>query len=113
MHMPGLPDQRCVQGEEDMVLVAMHRRGVIAASARVDDQRMQTEDMAQCGLSLFVPAGNVDPDEAAATVQQSRQILRQSVLYTGRSDEPNIHTTSVMFRTAKVHHPTPSAGGQL
>src|SRR5262245_16712360 len=110
MHMPGLPDERCVQGEEDMVLVAMHRRRVIAASARLDDQRMQTEDMAQCGLGLCVPAGDIDPDEAAAALQQGWQILRRGLLGPGRGDEPNIHATSVMFRTPKVHHP-PSAGG--
>ena len=67
---------RRVQHQEQVVVVSMNLRYLIAVRAVPDCERMEPEGRRQCLLGLLVPLRHVDPDQPVGPGQQGGQVGR-------------------------------------
>ena len=68
----GLACERCVDDEEDVLVVGVDRGHEGALAAGAHDHGVGVEHPRQHGLVLVADLGQVDPDEAVATQLQQR-----------------------------------------
>ncbi len=80
VHVAGPAEVRGLRGDEDVVLVGVHGRDVVALAAAFDDHRVAPQ-AGQQRLGLVVPRGYVDPVEAVVVGEQLDDVVRVAAAY--------------------------------
>ena len=97
VHVAGPAEVRGLRGDEDMVLVAVHRGHVVALLAALDHQRM-APDACEQRLRLGVPDRDVDPVEAVLVGEQLDDVIRVAAPHTVPVEESDLHGLRVRRR---------------
>jgi hypothetical protein len=91
VHVTRLSGQRGVQHDEDVVLVPVQGRDMVALPARGDEQRVALQRLRQHSLGVVVPAWAVDPGEPFLMGKERVHLVGPMTADPPRMDERQVH----------------------